>query len=402
MVEAVANQVALAIENARAYEELQKTAEQLKEMDRLKTQFLANMSHELRTPLNTIIGFSRVILKGIDGPITEQQRVDLTSIYNNGHHLLGLINDILDISRIEAGKMELIFEPVNLRHTIDGVMSTAVALVKDKPIELNQDVDPDLPTIRADGTRVRQVILNLLSNAAKFTERGQITLRARADQENITISVNDTGIGISAEHQTTLFQEFSQVDASPTRRARGAGLGLAISRHLVEMHDGCIWVESEPGVGSTFAFTLPIAGPEAERTEGPEALAELTISPDRKLILVVEDDEGAITLYKRYLEKHGYQIVGLNTGEQAVRWARELSPYVIILDLLLPDKDGWEVLEELKSSRETRQIPLIICTLVSDGEARGLSLGADDYLVKPILEEDLLQALEHLEERQQV
>ncbi|NIO71264.1 MAG: response regulator, partial [Anaerolineae bacterium] len=149
-------------------------------------------------------------------------------------------------------------------------------------------------------------------------------------------------------------------------------------------------------------FTLPIAGPEAERTEEPEALAELTISPDRKLILVVEDDEGAITLYKRYLEKHGYQIVDLNTGEQAVRWARELSPHVIILDLLLPDKDGWEVLEELKSSRETRQIPLIICTLVSDGEARGLSLGADDYLVKPILEEDLLQALEHLEERQQV
>ena len=401
-VETVADQVALAIENARAYAELQKTAEQLREMDRLKTQFLANMSHELRTPLNTIIGFSRVILKGIDGPITEEQRADLTSIYSNGQHLLGLINDILDISRIEAGKMELIFEPVDLQRIIEGVMSTAVALVKEKPIQLEREVDPDLPAIRADGTRVRQVILNLLSNAAKFTEEGQITLRAHADEENVSISVKDTGIGIPSENQGALFQEFSQVDASPTRRAGGAGLGLAISRHLVEMHEGRIWMESDLGVGSTFTFTLPVAGPEAERAEEPETLADLAISPDHRLILAVEGDDGTITLYRRYLEKHGYQIVGLGGGEQAVRWARELSPYAIILDVLLPDKDGWRVLEELKSSRETRQIPLIICTLVSDGEARSLSMGAADYLVKPILEEDLLQALERLEERQQV
>jgi len=396
----LANQAAVALENARLYQEAMETAERLAEMDRLKTQFLANMSHELRTPLNTIIGFSRVILKGIDGPITEQQRVDLTSIYNNGQHLLGLINDILDISRIEAGKLELIFEPVDLRHIIDGVMSTAVALVRDKPIKLEQDVDPELPTVRADGTRVRQVILNLLANAAKFTEEGQITLRANANKEHVIISVHDTGIGISPEDQAILFQEFSQVDASATRRAGGAGLGLAISRHLVEMHSGRIWVESEPGVGSTFTFTLPVAGPEAEWIEEPKALAGLTISPDRKLILAVEDDGGVITLYKRYLEKHGYQIVGLGEGEQAVRWARELSPYAIILDVLLPDKDGWAILEELKSSRETRQIPLIVCTIVSDGEARALSIGAADYLIKPILEEDLLHSLERLEERQ--
>jgi len=396
----LANQAAVALENARLYQEAMETAERLAEMDRLKTQFLANMSHELRTPLNTIIGFSRVILKGIDGPITEQQRVDLTSIYNNGQHLLGLINDILDISRIEAGKLELIFEPVDLRQIIDGVMSTAVALVRDKPIKLEQDVDPELPTVRADGTRVRQVILNLLANAAKFTEEGQITLRANANKEHVIISVHDTGIGISPEDQAILFQEFSQVDASATRRAGGAGLGLAISRHLVEMHSGRIWVESEPGVGSTFTFTLPVAGPEAEWIEEPKALAGLTISPDRKLILAVEDDGGVITLYKRYLEKHGYQIVGLGEGEQAVRWARELSPYAIILDVLLPDKDGWAILEELKSSRETRQIPLIVCTIVSDGEARALSIGAADYLIKPILEEDLLHSLERLEERQ--
>lgn len=298
--------------------------------------------------------------------------------------------------------MELILEPVDLHHIVQGVMSTAIALVKDKPVELKQEVAPELPAVRADGTRVRQVILNLLSNAAKFTEEGQITLRAHADEENVTISVTDTGIGISAEDQARLFQEFSQVDASPTRRAGGAGLGLAISYHLVEMHGGRMWVESEPGVGSTFIFTLPITSFEAEKAEELEALAGLTISPDLKLILTVEDDEGAITLYKRYLEKHGYQIVGLGEGEQAVRWARELSPFAIILDVQLPDKDGWTVLEELKSSRETRQIPLIICTIVSDGEARALSMGAADYLIKPILEEDLLQSLERLEERQQV
>jgi PAS domain S-box-containing protein len=399
MVETVANQVALAIENARAYEELQKRAEQLKEMDRLKTQFLANMSHELRTPLNSIIGFSRVILKGIDGPITEQQRADLTSIHNNGQHLLAMINDILDISKIEASKMELIFEPVDMQQMISGVMSTAAALVEDKPIELKQEVASDLPIIRADSTRVRQVILNLLSNAAKFTEEGQITLRSWADEEQITISVEDTGIGVPSEHQTTIFEEFRQVDASTTRRTGGTGLGLAISRHFVEMHGGRIWVESEPDVGSTFTFTLPITGP-APIAESE--LADLSIDTNCKLILAVEDDEGAISIYKRYLEKRGYQVVGLNQGEQAVRWAQELAPCAIILDVLLQDKDGWTVLEELKSSRESHQIPVIICTIVDDEEARGLSLGAADYLVKPILEEDLLQSLQRLEERQRV
>jgi CheY-like chemotaxis protein len=310
-----------------------------------------------------------------------------------------MINDILDISKIEAGKMGLIFEPVDVQQVISGVMSTAIALIKDKPIKLEQEVAPNLPIIQADGTRLRQVVLNLLSNAAKFTEEGQITLRAWADEDQITISVKDTGIGISPEHQTTIFKEFHQVDASTTRRTGGTGLGLAISRHFVEMHGGCIWVESEPNVGSTFTFTLPAAGPEPV---AESELATLTIDPSRKLILAVDDDEGAIAIYRRYLEKQGYQIVGLNQGEQAVRWALELSPYAIILDVLLPDKEGWAVLEELKSSREAYQIPVIICTIIDDGEARGLSLGAVDYLVKPILEKDLLQSLQHLEERQRI
>ncbi len=395
LVEAVADQVALAVENARAYAELQRTAEQLKEVDRLKSQFLANMSHELRTPLNSIIGFSRVLLKGIDGPITDLQRTDLTAIYNNGQHLLGLINDILDISKIAAGKMELVLEQqVDLKMIVKGVMSTAVGLVKGRPIKLVQDVPGNLPFVRGDSTRIRQVILNLVSNAAKFTEEGQIAVRARADERFVTISISDTGLGIPPQNQETIFEEFGQVDASSTRRVGGTGLGLPISRHFVEMHGGRIWVESTLGVGSTFRFTLPIMGPEiAEELKLPEP-----VDHNRKLILAVDDDPGVITLYKRYLEREGYQVIGVNKGEEALQYASRLTPYAILLDVLLPDRDGWEVMEELKTSRETRKIPIILCTIVSE-KARGLSLGAIDYLQKPILESDLLRSLKELESR---
>jgi len=389
LVEAIADQLALAVENARAYEELQRTAVQLEEMDRLKSQFLANMSHELRTPLNSIIGFSRVLLKGIDGPLTDLQKADLTSIYNNGQNLLGLINDVLDMSRIEAGKMELVFEPVDLRPIIDGVMSTAIALVKEKPVELVKEVADDLPIIRADSTRIRQVILNLVSNAANFTEEGSITTRAWVGDDCVTVSVTDNGIGIPEDQWEKIFEEFQQVDGSTTRRVSGSGLGLPISRHFVEMHGGRIWVESEIGVGSTFTFTIPIHGPGY--VEDPE-LTALEIDPNRRLVLAVEGDEGIITIYRRHLERHGYQIVGLTDAERVQLWVRELSPFVILIDVMLPEADGWEVLEKLKVSRETAHVPVIICSIARE-EARGLSLGAVAYLTKPVLGEELLQAM---------
>ena len=389
LVEAVAAQVALAVENARAYEELRKTAVQLREMDTLKSQFLANMSHELRTPLNSIIGFSRVMLKGIDGPVTDLQRTDLTSIYNNGQHLLGLINDVLDISRIEAGKIELVFEPVDLRSIIDGVMSTAVGLVKDKPVQLIQKVSDDLPIVRADSTRIRQVLLNLMSNAAKFTEKGSITVRTWADNEHVTITVADTGIGVPEEYREKIFEEFQQVDGSATRSVGGSGLGLAICRRFVELHSGHIWMESEVGVGSAFTFTIPIFGPDY--VKDPE-LAALEIDPDRRLVLAVEDSEEIVGFYRRYLERHGYQVISLAEGSRAPLWVRELSPFALLLDVVLPDVDGWAVLEKLKSSRETAHVPVIVCSIL-DEEARGLSLGAAAYLTKPVLEGDLLQAL---------
>jgi len=389
VLQTLADQVAVAIDNARSYELSVQAVKEMREIDRLKSQFLANMSHELRTPLNSIIGFSRVILKGIDGPITELQQNDLTAIYNSGQHLLGLINDILDLSKIEAGKMELAFEEVNITEVINSVMSTATGLVKDKSITLVRNIPEDLPTANADAIRVRQVLLNLISNAAKFTDEGTVTVEARvnagtAGQPEILITVVDTGPGISEDDQTKLFQAFSQVDDSPTRKTGGSGLGLSISQRLIHLHGGQIGVQSEVGKGSTFYFTLPIYHQKSLPPEG-----------EGRLILAIDDDPHVIGLYERYLEAAGYRVVALTDPSQAVQKASELQPFAITLDIMMPGYDGWQVLNSLKSNQTTREIPVVICSIVEEQE-RGFSLGAADYLVKPILEEDLIDALDRL------
>jgi len=399
VLQSLADQVAVALDNARSYEVEREALKEMREADRLKTQFLANMSHELRTPLNSIIGFSRVILKGIDGPITDLQNQDLTAIHNAGQHLLGLINDILDISRIDAGKMELAFEEVDMRNLIQSVASTALGLIKDKPIRLTQYIPDDLPLARADPIRSRQVLLNLLSNAAKFTESGSIVIEAKmqANPDNypeIVVSVSDTGSGIPAEHFPKLFEAFSQVDASPTRRTGGTGLGLSICKRLVEMHGGRIWVDSILGKGSTFYFTLPALQPKTAAAGETAAIAQAPVG--RKNVMVVENETGVVQLYRRYLEPRGYSIVELSDGARAVPMARELRPYAILLDVNMPSPDGWQVLAQLKSDPVTRPLPVILCTITED-RGRGLSLGAADYLVKPILEVDLVSALEKLE-----
>ncbi len=404
LLTAVASQTAIALESAKLYEEALETAERLREVDRLKSQFLANMSHELRTPLNSIIGFSRVVLKGIDGPVTDRQREDLDAIYNSGQHLLGLINDILDVSKIEAGKMELDFEPVNLREIINGVMSTAIALVKDKPVDLEQSIPDGLPIITADERRVRQILLNLVSNAAKFTDQGFIRVGAEVDGGKVCIFVEDTGKGIAQEEMNKVFQPFTQVDASTTREHGGTGLGLTISHSFVQLHGGRMWVESELGEGSTFYFNLPIEGPpsEAEDAEKESGEEELTLpegTPEEgsgPLILCVDDDTGVINLYRRYLHVRGYRVFGLTDSNRVVDVAERLDPYAITLDVMMPHKDGWEVIRDLKDNPETSDIPVIICSIVSEQE-RGISLGAADYLVKPIMEEDLVTALDRLD-----
>lgn len=255
---------------------LQEVNRRLREADRLKNEFVANMSHELRTPLNSIIGFARVILNGIDGPLTDDQRTDLTAIYTSGQHLLKLVNDILDLSKIAAGKVTMKMEKVTFKEITLGVMPSILPLVENKNIELREEIAEDLPPVIVDRLRIRQVVLNLLSNAAKFTDEGSITLRAElqmdggdggsAPMPHILCSVADTGIGIAEEDFPVIFEEFRQLDSSTTRRAEGSGLGLSISKKLVELHGGSMWLKSQVGRGTTFYFTLP-AGTIKQRAE---------------------------------------------------------------------------------------------------------------------------------------
>ena len=390
----LADQISVAIENANAYELSQKTVEEMKELDRVKSQFLANMSHELRTPLNSVIGFSRVILKGIDGPINDTQEQDITAIYNSGMHLLNMINEILDLSKIEAGKMDLQLEEVNISDLVTNAAKTATGLIKDKPIELITIVEPDLPIIMGDEIRISQVITNLIGNAVKFTEKGTITLEAALsknenNKEEILFTVADTGIGIAPEDQGKLFQRFSQVDDSPTRRTGGTGLGLSICRSLVELHGGRIGLlRSEVEKGSTFFFTLPVA------TE-PEQVEIKSENTNGNVILSIDDDEQVIRLYERFLEPYGYKVLPLTDPEQAVQRARDLKPVAITLDIMMPGKDGWQVLNDLKKDEETRDIPVMICSILEE-EEKGFSLGASEYLVKPFLHDDLANAIKRL------
>ncbi|MGB9723458.1 MAG: response regulator, partial [Chloroflexia bacterium] len=384
---------------AQRTRELQERSEQLEaalrratEADRLKSEFLANMSHELRTPLNSIIGFSRVILNGIDGPLTELQRTDLTAIHNSGVHLLQLINDILDLSKIEAGRMELHKEPVDLAPVVRGVLDTCRPLVESKPLELRAQIPTDLPPAYADSTRVRQIVLNLVSNAIKYTDRGAITVSASYQAGEIVVSVRDTGIGIAPQDLPKVFEPFRQVGKALDRRASGTGLGLTISRRFVEMHGGRIWVESEPGQGSTFSFTLPAMGIPRPAPEVPEAEPAI---PAGRTVLVVDDDPDVIALFRRYLEEQGYQVIGATDAVEALRLAWEEHPYAITLDIVLPGEDGWTVLRALKEEPATRDIPVIICSVVQD-ENTGFSLGAADYLTKPVSREAILSALERL------
>ena len=385
--------VSVALQTAILYQDAQETAEQLKEVDKLKNQFMANMSHELRTPLNSIIGFSRVILKGIDGALTEMQRTDLTAIYESGKNLLDLINDILDISKIDAGKMEMIFEPIDLYEVVRNVTTTMAGQLKGKQVDLVTDLPESLPTVLADGRRIRQVLTNLVGNATKFTEKGFIKISAEYDDFEVVISVQDTGIGIPEDRKHAVFEKFEQVDSSSTRRYGGTGLGLPLSREFVKLHGGDMGFESIAGEGTRFFFSLPIGGPTAKRETSKEGTEEVG---GAYTILAVDDDEGVITLFQRYLEKRGYKVAGMTTGEGVVETAKRLKPYAITLDVIMPGKDGWQIIQELKSDPETRDIPIIVCSIMSEAD-KGLSMGIADYLMKPVTEQDLLDALSRLE-----
>jgi len=411
LMSTLASNLAVLVERARLFEEveaarveLQQRAEaleeanvRLQELDRLKSQFLANMSHELRTPLNSIIGFSEVLLDGLVGEMPPEQRECIQDIHASGEHLLNLINDILDLSKIEAGHVTLEPTTFDVRGLLLEVRATITPLIEKKSQTLTLEQAESLPPLTADHFRLKQILLNLLSNAHKFTPpEGHITISCDlADPATMIFSVTDTGIGIKPEDQEIIFEEFRQADGSTTREIEGTGLGLAISKRLVEMHGGRIWVESDYGHGSTFSFLLPLAGPPTTEAGSSDETAPPS---DNKTVLVVEDDRQFSNLLALYLRQEGYMPVQHYSGAGVLHLARELRPALITLDIILPDQDGWDVLRTLKSDRQVKDIPVLVISVMENSEL-ALSLGAVDYLLKPMRRDDLQTLLNRLATR---
>jgi PAS domain S-box-containing protein len=370
---------------------------------RAKSVFLANMSHELRTPMNAIIGYSEMLLEDAQDEGNEAAVGDLRKIHRAGKHLLALINDVLDLSKIEAGKMDLYLESFEIRAMVDDAVATIETLVKRNDNQLRVEVDPSLSQMRADLTKVRQALFNLLSNAAKFTHEGEIALvvqKQSVDGESwVHLAVSDSGIGIPPEKLGHVFEEFSQADETTTRDYGGTGLGLAISRRFCRMMGGDITVESRAGEGSTFTIRLPIEV-ELEAREEPQAAANATRAPamvspaprEQSTVLVIDDDPNALDLLGRTLQGAGVRVVTASDGRGALRLARTLRPAAITLDVIMPEMDGWEVLRELKIDPETRDIPVVMVTMTDDRDM-GYTLGATEFLTKPIERDQLVQLL---------
>ena len=369
----------------QAEEDLRRAKDAAEAASRTKSQFLANMSHELRTPMNAILGYSEMLQEEAEEEGLDSFTPDLQKIQNAGKHLLALINDILDLSKIEAGKMELYLEEFGVAQVVADVAATVQTLVAKKNNRLTVHCPPDVGVMRADLTKVRQSLFNLLSNAAKFTQNGEITLDVHRGGGDLWFTVRDTGIGMTSEQMAGLFEAFAQADASTTRKYGGTGLGLAITRRFCRMMGGDATVESEPGVGSVFTLRLPAVVAEA-RTAGdvpPTAYSEAPPVATGDLVLVIDDDPAARDLMHRFLSKEGFRPETAGSGEEGLRLARSLHPVAITLDVMMPGMDGWAVLQQLKGDPETQDIPVIMLTMVDDKNI-GFALGATDYLTKPI------------------
>jgi PAS domain S-box-containing protein len=398
---------------------LQQKNVELEDASRLKSEFLANMSHELRTPLNSIIGFSEVLKDGLVGEMSEQQRGFIGDIFTSGKHLLSLINDILDLSKVEAGKMLLELEPVQ----VSSLFVNSLTIIREKAstrhIRLEVDAADDLGFIQVDARKVKQIAYNLLSNAVKFTgEGGQVTLRAsrvaRADvgrlssspaarsfpladnefQEFLEINVTDSGIGISPEGLEGLFKPFSQIDSGLSRKFEGTGLGLALVKLLAELHGGTVAVESAVGEGSCFTVWLPVRAPEEAARTPAKLPAALFVQGQAgaRTALVVDDEVKSADLIRVQLETEGFKVLHATSAEAALELAMQQPLSLIILDIVLPNMDGWELFSRLKQVPELRRIPVVIISIVADRH-KGFALGAAAVLQKPISRQELCESL---------
>lgn len=414
LLSSFASQSAIALTNARLYQQLERQSAELADASRHKSEFLASMSHELRTPLNAVIGFSEVLLERMFGELNERQADYLQDIHSAGRHLLALINDVLDLSKVEAGHMEL----DRTSFDVADALAYAHLLVRERAsqhrIKVTADASKEeLGTIWADQLRFKQVMLNLLSNAVKFTpDGGEVRVVAHRVEGDLVVSVTDTGVGIAPEDQARIFDSFQQGSRSSSS-AEGTGLGLTLTRRIVELHGGTLWLESTVGVGSTFGFRIPQSAqlrlvPEVDDgadaaaadagagADAAAAAADVHWGRDegdtRPVILIIEDDENSAELVSVHVRAAGLRPVAVGTGEEGLDAVRSIHPAAVILDIRLPGMDGWDVLGALKAEPSTAETPVVVVSVLPE-RGRGFALGASDYLVKPVARDDLLAAL---------
>ncbi len=386
----------LAGELARSKRAEEERSRQLEEAARLKSEFLANFSHEIRTPLNGILGYCDLLVREEGSRLTPHGRRDLNVIKNNAKTLLALINDILDLSKIEAQRAEVVNERVDVGALVDECVATVRELLKGKDVTVGASIEPAAGVAFTDSLKLRQVLLNLLSNAAKFTESGEIQVEARAEGAGLVVTVEDTGIGIAPEQIDHVFEKFRQVGDASTRRVGGTGLGLAIVREVTRILGGTVTVVSALGRGSKFTVTLPAALGAEGLAAAPLVKAPKTPLPARAgespLVLIVDDDPMIVSLLRGDLEREGFRVVAVGDGVAGLAAAKQHRPSAIVLDIHLPKLDGWVVLSELKTDPQLSHVPVIMLS-VEEERAKGFSFGACDYLVKPVEPERLVDAV---------